>query len=284
MSNIDREQFLHIERRQLVKKTRFCLLMTFAVLAIALVLFPRTALAEETRNSKIVTVKPGKNTNILYWTYDEEKEEYTDYMYKVKVPKGTYMKLEASRICNIYFYYGNKGERITPYYSDDYSIYNGDLSLRTVYYRALKPGTYYFRFVSNGGHFKITLPDITKQKNYCQKYATSLKKGKSVIVPFACGYECTRWYKFKLKKEQKVTFILKTLDEENDLGISATLDFPQSDLGNSITWEQPYKEGKLIYTSTKALPPGTYYISVSRMGEGGFDIYPHRDIYSLTWE
>ena len=269
-----------------MKKLWNYLLLATAALVLSLVFFPRTAHAEWTFTYQIDEVTPGQYTDMLTYTHDEINEVTTDHLYSIVVPKGTYMKFETTENNDISFYYNRqKGSPI-----GDFSVYNGKLfgssayPYRNVFYRALKPGTYYFHFAHSGGQFRITFPDVTRQKNYCKKYAASLKKGKTVIIANAYGYECTRWYKIKLKKKQKVTLVLEGIDMETDLSCIAALNFTRTNLSKYFTMTYGPGKGAKTYTSNGVLPAGTYYFTLERTGDFGFDTFPIHDIYSLTWK
>lgn len=193
---------------------------------------------------KIFKITVPKNGYITITDYNAETKSSWVYVYKTLADA----KAETNKID-----YVTKKTKSVPLEAGTYYL-RGDL-------------TFKFKYT-----FKAAAIDTT---NFCKAKATTLAKGKTATVCAPDGYAYYRWYKIKLTTKQVLNVTFKDLNT-NSKTIS---DYPDMTLYNSKgeTISLNHGDGS-VYSTTKTLAKGTYYIRVN-------SYYPDQlHLYTLMWK
>ena len=147
----------------------------------------------------------------------------------------------------------------------------------------VKAGTYYIAIKSDAALYQIkpTFTTVTESKTgTTRSKAVALKKGgvKKGVITASQGNNTGDWYKFTIKKSQKVYLDVTSRLSKGQFRISVYKSGTSTVYGRG-TFDKTLQSGSVMpYKNkyTKKLPAGTYYIKVEkRNGGNGY--------YKLKW-
>ncbi len=240
----------------------------FAVIMFA-IFVPHNAEAKDTYQYKTTTLKVntwatskgwgGKSTPTGY--------KYTYNLFKVTVPKNSYIKIETKVLTEIYIY-----DELTTRQRPDQIASISDESFLL---KDLPQGTYYIG-TSSRTKIRFLTVKFKRSGNYCRSKAKKLERGKTEIFSDKDGYN--RWYKIVLSKRKAITIYLENL--------SSGYDFNKWALYNSNGMRIDYKSGHNSAYKMPVLNKGTYYLYIQDPHNAYSDYYSDTayDVKSISWE
>ena len=221
-----------------------------------------------------VTYAPFGGTLTRGVTYHGSSPKGDYAYYKVTAPKTGYFTIRlvgAKDGSHTYVRLLDSTERVLSYQEP--------LTSSTRY--GVKKGTYYIAIKSSSQTYgvNVTLTSVTESKaGAARNKAPALSKGsaKKGIITCAQSSKSVDWYRFTIKKSQKVYLDVTTRVGKGALRISVYKSGKTADCGAGL-YDKDYPAGTIMpYTSkyTKKLSAGTYYIKVQKhnLGNGYYKI------------
>lgn len=255
-------------------KTVICLLMLFSLLTCIL---PQPAEAQTVRYSKkIISLARNKTVTAKGTVVKNDSKTnvrtVTSYLYKIKVPAGTYVKLQTPNAKNeIEIHKTVKADKSINTMNPIQDFYG-----KKTHFRVMPAGTYYL-YAKKGVRFTWTYAKVAAQTNYCRSRAMKLAAGKKIPVVFTRGNEFRKWYRVSLPSRRQIKVYLNNLTSEYNLFVTVC-----NSMGIQL---KTYNDGDGVTSTclTKALEKGTYYICVDYYDyESSYDMYFGR-MGSLMW-
>ncbi len=205
--------------------------------------------------------------------------------YKITVPGNGYLKItmpEMDESSSYHYYY----LKVTN--TSKKNLLAGDKSLNSydnyTSYIGVKKGTYYIAIKNSDKYYglKVTFNSVKENSGTSKSKAKSISKGstKKGVITANQKAGSGEWYKFVVKKTQKVTLKVNTKLGGYSGGVKFAVykkgdssAFGTKNIYDTSSGElQPYTFGK-----GNKLAAGTYYIKVEKYGDGN-------GYYSIKWK
>ncbi|MGF6375742.1 hypothetical protein M2140_000812 [Clostridiales Family XIII bacterium PM5-7] len=209
--------------------------------------------------------------------------------YKVTAPSTGYLTINFTGTSTSYPTYNVKltNSKKTSYkYAKGYERISSSSSNKNYTTRlGVKKGTYYIAVKTSDPLFAadVTFTKVVEKSGSTKSKATRLYKAgttKKGIITVAQGTSPGDWYKFTIKKRQKVSVRFNTAIGGYTGGLKLSLYSGSRSYADAYTTVKVGETGGSIpiYTVGKTtLGPGTYYLKVSKSGQGN-------GYYELQWE